>query len=191
MDEEGEDPLPVVRARRRSAHVLDDTQPVDELTIAEDPSQRSTDNEAQAAVQLEQAAEPGPALTEVDAQEPAGQVHADTLQQLGLDSPALPDQAGGPSGAEGQDLAMEEEPEQAPPATGPGSGALRPSTQDPDQAAPAWTPLTSPDGWRSKRKARSTEPSPAATPEGKQLTCTHARSLVVWPHMGTPVRLWA
>ena len=156
--------------------MLDDTQPADEPLDAEAPAKAGTDDKAPEAAQLDQATEPGRAVTGTLAQQlVAGEQHADatpggqpdTMQQLGLDSPGVPDQAGGPSDVRGQhQAAAGEEPEQAPPATGPGSGALRPSTQEPDQAAPAWTPVTSPDGWRSKRKARSTEPSPAAKPEG-------------------------
>lgn len=173
-EEEEEDPLPVARAPRRSAHVLDDTQPVEEPVTGEHAAKRGASNRGQAAAQPNQATQPGLTPTGATASQPAGEMRADaapgglpaTLQQLGLESPGLPDQAGGPSAAEGQALATAGEPEQALPVTGPASGALFPSTQDPDQAVPAWTPLTSPDGWRSKRKARSTETSPAATPKG-------------------------
>ena len=165
----------MARARRKTAHVLEDTltpsQPLNGQEAAEHPA--SSDSvEAQAAAQPNPATEPGLAATEATMQQPAGVQHADvapgalpdTLQQLGLDSPGLPDEAGGHSGAEGQDQAAAGEPKQAP-ATG--SEAQRPSTQEPDQAAPAVTPFTSPDGWRSKRKPGGTGASPAAKPEGK------------------------
>lgn len=169
--------LPVARAQMRGVHVLDDTQPVDEQQIAEHPAIPAKGTETQGHGQPGQATEPGLALTGADVQQMGGEQHADvaaggipdTLQQLGLDSPGLPDQAGVPQAADGQALATAEEPQQAaaPATTEPGSGALRPSTQEPDQAAAAWTPLASPDGWRSKRQTRSTETSPAPKSEGK------------------------
>jgi len=95
---------------------------------------------------------------------PASVQHADvargalpnTLQQLGLDSPALHGQAVG-QGEAG-------EPEQAAPVT---AEVMRPSTQEPDQAASVWTPLSPDDGWRPKKKRKSTGNSPSPKPEGK------------------------
>ena len=43
----------------------------------------------------------------------------------------------------------------------------RPSTQEPDQAAGAWTPLSPQEGWRTKHKTWTPDRLPAAQPQGK------------------------
>ena len=181
-DLEEDDSLRVTGAPGRRALVLDDTQPADEQPDdAEDAAKPGNGRTASAAPQLDQAKQPGLADMGAGVGPPEREQHADvtaggqpnTMQQLGLDSPGVPDQAAMSSDVRGlHQAAAGEEPEEAPHAHGPGSGALRPSTQEPDQAAPAWTPVTSPDGWRSKRKARSTEPSPAPMSKGTAHTLT-------------------
>ena len=178
-DEEG--PLTIAGAPRlrRHGHVLEDTLhpdlSLDEPQKPEGPSSDSAADpmERPAALPV-QAQDSGP-CTEPHLEPASEQAResdndmalgamAATLEYAAAEATNTLSQPGGLLEAEQPDQAATYQQRQA---AGPQPEVGRPSTQEPDQAADAWTPLSPQEGWSTKHRTRTPDALPAVKPRGK------------------------
>ena len=180
MDDSQGDPFTVaLRIPCRTAHVLADTLEASLPPPEEEPGPEGygCDNDAprasqQPAAMPEQVLEGALSLDGVE-----GGPSAHDTQPQGAD--AVPEAGDATlrfevTGAAGEPhQAAETAPEQAPAsavAEQHTTEAAPPSTQEPEQASPAWTPAVSPDGWRAKKRSKPEQDAPQMQPRGKLLT---------------------
>ena len=178
-DQEGPLTVPSAPRLRHRHHVLEDTLdpslPVDESQLPEGRSSGSAADGAEppaaGSVQAWDSVpplEPQPEQASAHAHEPinamAPGVTEQTLEYTVAEAAGDPCQPGGHSQAEQPDEAAGERQRQA---AGQQAEVGKPSTQEPDQAAGAWTPLSPQEGWRTKHKTQTPGAFPAGEAQGK------------------------
>ena len=179
VDDSQGDPFTVAaQAPRRTAHVLADTLEASLPSPEGEPGPEGTEGDnhvpcasQQPAATPEQALEGGPSLggagggPSAHDTQPQG---AEAVPEAG-EATLLYEVAGA---AEEPQQAAETAPEQAPASVAAEqhtTEAARPSTQKPEQAMPAWTPVVSPDGWRAKKRSKPEEGAQSTQLQGKLL----------------------
>ena len=178
-DHEGPLTVPNAPCPRHRRHVLEDTlDPSLPLEESQQPEGRNsgsgTDAAEQPAVGSVQARDSGPSVEPQPEQAPAQAREPNNAMALGVAEATLeytvaeaagdPCQPGDQLQAEQPDEAAEDRQRQA---AGQQAEVGGPSTQEPDQAAGGWTPLSPQEGWRTKHKIQAPEAFPAVKPQGK------------------------
>ena len=178
-DEEGPLTVPSAPRLRHQRHVLEDTlDPSLPLDMPQQPEGRSSGSAADAAEQPAAGSvqardsgpsgEPKPEQASAQAHEPnnamAPGVTEATLEYTVAEAAGGPCQPGGHLQAEQPDQAAGDRQRQA---AGQQAEVGRPSTQEPDQAAGGWTPLSPAEGWRTKHKPATPDALPAEKSQGK------------------------
>ena len=171
--------MPCAPRLRHQRHVLEDTLDLSlPLDVPQQPEGRSSGSAADVAEQPAagsvQARDSGPSIEPQPGQASAQAHKPNNAMALGVTEATLeytvaeaagdPCQPGGPLQAEQPDQAVRDRQRQA---AGQQAVVGSPSTQEPHQAAGAWTPLSPQEGWRTKHKIQTPEAFPAAKPQGE------------------------
>lgn len=177
-DDNDRGPLTMTGGHQKRGHILEDTLDPSLPIAEEEEEEAAEDLDRGNAPDQTTEAEPGHGEAAQQAPGHSAEPGADATRGAGDSTLHYAET----EPADEPDQAVTAEPYQATAAAataGQHAEQALPSTQEPDQAARAWTPLSSPDGWRSKRRSRTKEDHPATKPDGEH---EPLHSYMKWGH---------